>query len=159
VFGGFARIMCESDAALFGVTVDNGRAYGEFGEDASIVDRAWTLLLERYELFMRYQGVGLLGHVVSDKTGGADMQHVHTLVSNSRRGRNPVSGIRTPRVISIEFVDSLDSLLVQAADVAAYIISRHLNGDARFGWMAARLLEKMWVSADGRQRGWKSLWG
>jgi len=56
-------------------------------------------------------------------------------------------------------VDSSGSLLVQAADIVAYIISCHLNGDARFGEMAARLLEKMWVSADGRQRGWKPFWG
>jgi len=98
VFGGFTRIMCESDVALFGVAIDNGRAYSEFGADVGITDRAWTLLLERYELFMRYQGGGFLGHVVSDKTGGADMQHIGTLVSDSGRGRNPVSGIRTPHV-------------------------------------------------------------
>jgi len=100
VFGGFAKIMCESGVDLFGVAIDNRRAYGEFWENAGIIGAVWTFFLERFELFMRDRGKGALGHVIADKTGGAEMQHVHTLVSNSRRGRNPVSGIRTPHVVS-----------------------------------------------------------
>jgi len=83
------------------------------------------------------------------------MQQIHALVSGSMRRRNPMSGVRTNLVAGIEFVDSMESLLVQAADIAAYILSRHANGDERFGWMARLLLGRMWVSADGRQRGWK----
>lgn len=159
VFGAIARIICESDATLFGVAVDNRRAYGEFGPNANVMDAAWTLVLERFELFVRDLGTGGLGHVIADRTGAADMRRIRALVSSSARRHNPISGVRTSRIAGIEFVDSLESLLVQAADIAAYIISRHINGDRRFAGMAGRLLGRMWVSEDGRQRGWKAVWG
>jgi len=157
VFRAFVRLICESDVALFGVAIGNREVYGEFGLDANIMDRAWTFLLERFELFLRYQGADSTGHVVSDKTGGADMQHIHALVSSSVRLRNPISGVRTSRIAGVEFVDSFDSLMVQVADVIAYVISRYINGDEGFGEMARLLLAKMWVSGDGRQRGWKAV--
>jgi len=73
------------------------------------------------------------------------------------RLRNPISGVRTSRVAGIEFVDSMDSSQVQAADMAAFILSRHANGDGRFGGMARRLRESMWVSEDGEWHGWKEI--
>ncbi|MDD9825517.1 MAG: DUF3800 domain-containing protein [Thaumarchaeota archaeon] len=157
VFGAFVRLICESDAVLFGVAIGNERAYREFGSNANVMDMAWTLLLERFELFLRDQGKGRLGCVISDKTGGADMQQIHALVSGSMRLRNPISGVRALHVAGIEFVDSFESLLVQVADVIAYIISRYINGDESFGEMARRLLDKMWVSGGGRHRGWKTV--
>lgn len=92
---------------------------------------------------------------MSDKAGGADMQRIHALVSDSARGRNPMVGMRTPHVTGIEFVDSLGSPLVQAADAMAYIISRDINGDGRYGEIARRLRDRAWVSADGEWSGWK----
>jgi len=155
MFGAIASVICDSGVTLFGVMADNKRIYGQRGPSANIMDATWTLLLERYGLFVRLSGGDVAGHVVSDKAGGADMQQIHALVSGSMRRRNPMSGVRTNLVAGIEFVDSMESLLVQAADIAAYILSRHANGDERFGWMARLLLGRMWVSADGRQRGWK----
>ena len=73
------------------------------------------------------------------------------------RRHNPISGVRTFHVTGMEFVDSFESLLVQVTDVMAYIISRYINGDESFGEMTRRLLDKMWVSWDGRQRGWKTV--
>lgn len=157
VFGAITEAICESDVTLFGVMVNNRRIYGQFGASANIMDAAWTFLMERYELFMRHRGTGGLGHVVSDKAGGADMQQIHVLVSGSMHRRNPISGVRTSRVTGIEFVDSTESLLVQAADIIAYIISRHANGDERFAEMAKRLLGIMWVSGDGVWHGWKEI--
>jgi len=51
----------------------------------------------------------------------------------------------------------MDSSQVQAADMAAFILSRHANGDGRFGGMARRLRESMWVSEDGEWHGWKEI--
>jgi len=157
VFESAAWAICESGVTLFGVMADNRRIYARFGADANIMDAAWTFLLERFELFLRHQGAVGMGHVVSDKTGGADMQRIHALVSGSMRRRNPISGVRTSRVAGIEFVDSMDSPPVQASDMAAYILSRHANGDGRFGGMARLLMGSMWVSEDGRQHGWKEI--
>lgn len=157
VFDAATRAICESGVTLLVVTVDNRRAHAEFGPDANIAGRAWTLLLERCELCLREQGAGALGRMVSDRTGEADMQHIRALVFDSVRRRNPASGVRTSRITGIEFVDSLDSPLVQAADSMAYIISRDINGDGRLGGMAERLRERTWVSADGVRRGWKRI--
>lgn len=147
MFDATARAICESGAALFGVTVDNRGAHGERGPGPGALDRAWTFLLGRFELFVREQGPGRAGHVVSDRTGREDMRRIRALVSASVRRRNPMSGVRTSRVTEVEFVDSLASPLVQAAGIIAYIISRHINGDERFGEMASRLLEMMWPAA------------
>ena len=157
VFESATRAICESGVTLFGVMADNRRIYARFGADANIIGRSWTLVLERYELYVRHSGQGIPGYVVSDKAGGVDMRRIHALVSSSVRLRNPISGVRTSRVAGIEFVDSLDSPQVQAADMAAYILSRHANGYDGFGGMARRLQESMWVSEDGRQHGWKEI--
>ncbi len=156
-FGAATRAICESGVTLLVVVVDNRRAYAEFGPGANISGTAWTLFLERCELCLRERGKGVLGHVVSDRSGGADMRQTRALVFDSMRRRNPASGVRTSRIAGIEFVDSLDSPLVQAADIMAYIISRDINGDGRFGEMAGSLRERTWVSADGVRRGWKSI--
>lgn len=153
VFGAITEAICESGVTLFGIMVDNKRAREKSVEGAGAIDTAWTFLLERYEIFMRRRGEDVTGHVVADKAWGADMQLIHTLVSSSSRLRNPMSGVRTSRVAGIKFVDSVESPLVQAADIVAYILSRHVNGDERFGRMARRLLERMWMS--GKWRGWK----
>ena len=157
IFDAMTRVICEFGVTLFGVMADNRRIYARFGADANIMDATWTFLLERFELFLRHQGAVGMGHVVSDKTGGADMQRIHALVSGSMRRRNPISGVHTSRVAGIEFVDSMDSPPVQAADMAAYILSRHANGYEGFGEMARLLQESMWVSEDGEWHGWKEI--
>lgn len=157
VFDAATRVICESGVTLFVVTVDNRRAYTEFGPGANIAGKAWTLLLERCEMYMRHQKEDIMGYMISDRTGGADMRQTRALVFDSVRRRNPLSGVRTSRIAGIEFVDSLDSPTVQAVDMAAYIISRDLNGDGRLGGMAERLRERTWVSADGVWRGWKMI--
>lgn len=157
MFGSIARVICESGVTLFGVMASNKRIYEQYGTNANIMDATWTLVLERHGLFVRSLGTGIPGYVVSDKAGGADMQQIHALVDSSVRLRNPISGVRTSRVAGIEFVDSMDSPLVQAADIAAYILSRNANGDERFGRMARLLLGSMWTGRDGRQRGWKGI--
>jgi len=155
VFGATARAICESGVTLFGVAIDNRRAFAEFGPSADIVGMAWTFLLERFELFVRSLGSGISGHVVADMSGGADMRRIRALVSSSARLRNPISGVRTSHVTGIEFVDSLDSPLVQAADTMAYTISRDINGDGRYSGIAGSLRGRMWASEDGEWSGWK----
>ena len=157
VFESATRAICESGVTLFGVMADNRRIYARFGADANIIGRSWTLVLERYELYVRHSGQGIPGYVVSDKAGWVDMRRIHELVSGSMRRRNPISGVRTSRVAGIEFVDSMDSPQVQAADMAAYILSRHANGYEGFGEMARLLQESMWVSEDGEWHGWKEI--
>jgi len=157
VFGAATRAICESGVTLLVIAVDNRRAHAEFGPGANISGRAWTLFLERCEMCMRYQGADAMGHVISDRVGSVDMRQTHALVFDSTRRRNPISGVRTSRIDGIEFVDSLDSPMVQAADIMAYIISRDINGDGRFGGMAGSLRERTWASTDGAWLGWKEI--
>jgi len=156
-FGAITRVICESGVVLFGVSIDNRKAFEKFGPGADIVGMAWTLMLERFEVFVRCRGTGCVGHVVSDMAGEADMRRIRALVSDSARGRNPMAGVRTPHVAGVEFVDSLDSPLVQAADTMAYTISRDINGDGRYGEMAGRLRDRMWADASGEWSGWKAV--
>jgi len=142
---------------LLVVAVDNKRAYEKLGPGANISGMARTLFLERCEMYMRYRGAGVMGRVISDRAGSVDMRQTRALVFDSMRRRNPASGVRTSRIAGIEFVDSLDSLMVQAADIMAYIISRDINGDGRFGGMAGSLRERTWVSADGVWLGWREI--
>ena len=50
------------------------------------------------------------------------------------------------------FVDSLSEPLVQAADIAAYIMHKHCHGDALFGSLFDALVPSMW-RRDGKLEG------
>ena len=53
---------------------------------------------------------------------------------------------RNPALVStdVRFVDSAGEQLVQAADMAAYIIHKHSRGDGLFGGLFDALVPCMW---------------
>jgi len=142
--------ICESDVTLFGVALTNKTAPDDEKDEAHY---ALTFILERYGLFLCSMGHGAVGRVVSDMMRRGASKKANRIFASTIRGHNPLSHTQTRRITSIEYVDSASSPATQMADVIAYVIRKHVEGDGRFATMFAKLMNKMWRG--GEWHGWK----
>lgn len=142
--------ICESDVTLFGVALTNKTISGDETDKARY---ALTFILERYELFLRSIDPEAVGRVVSDMMRRGTSKKTSSTFASTIRGHNSLSHIQARRITRIEYVDSASSPATQLADVIAYVIRKHMEGDRRFASMLAKLMNKMW--RDGEWHGWR----
>ena len=104
---------------------------------------SWRLLVERFEAYLEERGGGDLGVVVSDASNPTIEAEIEGALQEfearaGRRGRHSLV------LGSVIFKDSRREPLIQAADVAAYIIQRRCGGDESFEEWFDALCQSMW---------------
>lgn len=139
-------IVCGCDIVVFNVVVMGARMHGKRITDDRITEHA-TLLVERLEGFAAEQGGETTPRVVSDNVVERNrLAMKRALMRRATTRSAPFQGTR--RVTEITFVDSLSSALVQVADAIAYIINRHMGGDAMFDELFWLVERKVWHHGD-----------
>lgn len=126
-------IVCGCDVVPLGAAVSNKKMRKGGSSAARITEHAMVLPVELLERLAQGMGDGTALKVVSDTTHKKYRLAMERALSQRVTGRVrlPPGGER--RVTRIEFVGSRSSALVQVADAIAYIIHRHVRGDAMFG--------------------------
>lgn len=155
VLDAVVNLVCRSEVMLLGVAVVNEliRRY-DVGDG---VYHALTFILERFELLLRTRGGGETGHMVSDMMRLGTRIKADRVFAATARGLNRLSDIRMERIAGMVYISSLSSPLTQLADVIAYVIRRHMEGDERFAGMFAKLASRMWD--ENQWHGWMVITG
>ncbi len=97
-----------------------------------------TTLFERLEKLVYTQPIDSI-HIVSDFVPPNDQKTIATAFDNFKHTSGIIPKIQTSRVTGIDYVNSRDDVLIQAADIIAYVINRYRNGDNNFANMSAKL--------------------
>ena len=97
-----------------------------------------TILFERLEQFVYTTPIDTF-HIVSDSMPPNDQKTIAIAFDNFRHASGVISTIQTSRVTGIDYVDSRDDVLIQVADIIAYVVNRYRNGDNNFANMFAKL--------------------
>lgn len=147
--------VCRSDVTLFGVAVVNELIRRNDNGDG--VHHALTFVLERFELFLRTRGGEETGQIVSDMMRLGTRKNADRVFTATKHGHNRLSDIRIESIAGMKYVSSRSSPLTQVADVIAYVIKRHVEGDERFEEMFARLASRVWV--ENQWHGWEVIPG
>lgn len=150
----FVNTVCRSNVTLLGVAVVN-ELIRRNGGDA--MHHALTFILERFELFLSTRGKGEIGHIISDMMRLGTRKKADSVFADTASGHNRLSDIRIEGIAGMRYVSSLSSPLTQLADVIAYVIKRHMEGDERFAGMFAKLESRMWV--ENQWHGWEIISG
>lgn len=149
VFARTAKAIRESGAVLVGVIIRKDRLPSGQRDPLKL---SWRLLVERFEQYLADHGGGERGNIIADASGHGtegkilrQMRHMSIGI-----GRHRVRPVLVSK--DVIFVDSLSEPLVQAADIAAYIMHKHCHGDALFGSLFDALVPSMW-RRDGKLEG------
>ena len=152
--GAFSRTVgaiAGSGASLVSVVVWKNLLHGGFG-GPRIRALAWRLLAERFEAYLAYRGGRDLGLIISDSSGGANEAGIRDALAAVSAGIGRRGRYRSRVMEDVIFKDSRRDLLIQGADVAAYVIRKHCYGDPLFASWHAGLEACMW-SIGGRVNG------
>jgi len=150
-FEAFVDTICESDVVLLGASIVNELVHRN-DKDAS-TRYTLTFILERFELLLRSHDPETNGRIVSDMMRHGTSDKINRVFASMAHGHNTISDMKTGRITGIQYVSSLSNPMVQLADVIAYVIGKHVEGDARFAAMFEKLMAKMWRG--GEWHGWK----
>ena len=93
-----------------------------------------------------------LGLIISDSSGGANEAGIRDALAAVSAGIGRRGRYRSRVMEDVIFKDSRRDLLIQGADVAAYVIRKHCYGDPLFASWHAGLEACMW-SIGGRVNG------
>lgn len=112
---------------------------------------SWRLIVERFEQYLADRG-GDCGSIIADASGRGTEAKIRSLLQDVYvwQGRRRIHPVLTST--DVRFVDSLDEPLVQAADVAAYIVQKHCRGDDSFRGLFDALVTRVW-QCDGKADG------
>jgi len=140
-------IVCDSDVALFGISITRSGTVKRNTTDARLAERTTKLLVERLGWLAEAQGTVTTLRIISDNVPeGHRLAMERAMCRQAARPRLPYGRERT--VIKIEFVDSRSSATIQAVDSIAYAINRCLGGDAAFGGLFDDIRRKARTDGD-----------
>jgi len=140
-------IVCDSDAALFGISVVRPGAHKKNATDARLAERATALLAERLGWFANAQGGKMTFRMVSDNVREKRRLAMTKALERRAAGSPPPRGRARP-VTRIEFVDSRSRAAIQAVDAVAFAINRCVAGDEEFDDMFEDIKSRAWSQGD-----------
>jgi len=149
--GAIVSAVCDYDVTVFAVVVKKDAVRRVRGKGSMVVEYAMTFLLERLELFLRARG-GKMALVVLDNMRAGDRLEVEKTFGSLAGGHSALSCAKIEHISGMEFVDSMSSNCIQAVDVIAYVLGRHMRGDEDFGGVFSQIEGKIW-----REGGWYGL--
>ena len=143
VFNSAINTVCEFDLTVFGIFVPNKQTSKKYKD--KVLELTTTILFEQLEQFAQTKPVGAI-RIVSDSVLPNNQQTITTSFNNSRQGNNTISKIKTSHLTEIDYIDSKNSVLIQTADLLAYVINRYRNGDDRFEKMFTKLSQSVMIT-------------
>ncbi len=149
IFDAVVDLVCELDISILGTLIANTQLSKKYHQNKTL-EYAITVLFGRLEQFVHTRPIDTI-HLVSDRVLPYEKKIITTAFNNSRRGNSSLSATQTSHVTGIEYVDSQDNVLIQAADIVAYVINRYRNGDENFANMFAKLTEPVKTHDGGVQ--------
>ena len=149
IFHAIVDIVCAHDITILGTLIANKKLSKKYDQDKSLA-YATTILFERLEQFVHTKPIDAI-RIVSDCVLPNDQKTITTTFNNSKQGSNSISEIKTSHITGIEYVDSQSNVLIQTADIIAYVINRYRNGDKNFESVFAKLTESGKTYGGGTQ--------
>ena len=135
------RAIKESGATLVSVIISKNRLpSGQY----KLLNLSWKLITERFEHYMACHGDGDHGEIIADASSRGTEDKIRNLLRKVSVGIGRHQ--RNPALVStdVRFVNSASDSLVQAVDMAAYIIHKHCRGDVLFKGLFDDLVPCMW---------------
>jgi len=151
ILGATVDTICDHDVTIFAVVAKKDYLRRTHGNDSKIVGYATTFLLEYLERFLRVHDRKEKVRAVSDSVRAGDRHETEKALADLIRGNNAQSHVKARRISGIELTDSLSSNNTQAADITAYVISRHMRGENALKPAFRRIEAKVWNG--GAKRG------
>lgn len=131
----------ESGAVLVSVIIWKNRMPSE---RHNLLRLAWRLITDRFGQYLADRGGGEAGQIIADASSRGTEAKIRDVV---REMSERMSLYRHRPVLvlgDVRFVDSASEPLVQAADMAAYIMHKHCRKDALIGGCFDALVPCMW---------------
>ena len=141
VFTRTVKAIEESEAVLVTVIMSKNRIpYGRH----NLFSLSWKLLTERFEHYLARRGGGDRGEIVADTSSRGTEAKIRSLLQGMSVGMGRHQ--HNPSLVStdVRFVNSASDSLVQAVDMAAYIIHKYYRGDVLFKGLFDDLVPCMW---------------
>lgn len=149
VFARIVKALEESESVLVGAIIWKDRLPP--GQH-NLLKISWRLIIERFEQYLADQGCGECGSIIADASGRSTEAKIRSLLQDVYVWQRKRRGHPVLASTDIVFVDSLDEPLVQAADMAAYIMHKHCRGDDSFKRLFDALVTRIW-QCDGKVEG------
>lgn len=146
IFTRITDLACELDITIVGVVMLKDKMVGMYSSP-EVVDYSWTFIVERFEHFLVQKPAetnnGLLFIDAIQKI--PELEITRAIRKTVKKGSNWHD---IDHVIEYPiFVESHAHNLVQLADMIAYVMSKHYNGETKFEKLFERLKSKMYRSA------------
>lgn len=136
IFSGMIDVVASSQLGLIPVAVDRLR-HGRQGTGRWPLAAAWYAMFRRFERMLDRPG-GEYGLILADAGRAGDEKAARAIVekmTSTRMERSPNSAGVLNGVI---YRDSRLDIMIQLADMVAYVVHKHHREDARFqGWFEA----------------------
>lgn len=149
VFARSVEAIEESGAVVVSVIIQKDRLTSR---RHNLLTISWRLITERFERYLADCGDGERGGIIADASGRGTEAKIRGLMHDMYVGIGRHRGRPVHVSKDVRFVDSLSEPLVQAADMAAYIMHKHYAGNALFGGLFDALMPCMW-QRDGSLEG------
>ena len=149
VFARTVEAIEESGAVLTSVIIDKNRLPS--GRH-NLLKLSWRMITESFEEYLAYRGDGEHGNIVADASRRGTEAKIGRLLQDMHVGTGRPRGPLVLVSKDMRLVNSLSEPLVQAADMAAYIMHKHYAGNALFGGQFDALMPCMW-QRDGNLEG------
>ena len=150
IFEQAASTIRRSDVALLVVAVFKDRIRSRRFA-SKLTESVWTFVAERFEHFLkRVPGGADMGMIFMDSSDKTSESEIGNTLKRTIRNGTP--RLQIERIMQEPvFVRSDEHLIVQLADMAAYVVNRHHKGDSRFdGWFETIMAKA--YSPSGRVR-------
>lgn len=141
VFARSVRAIQESKAVLVSVIIRKDRLTSGHRD---LLKLSWMMITERFEQYLANHGDGEHGVIIADASGRGTESKIANLMLDMSIGMGRRRGRPTLVSTDVDFVNSLDEPLVQAADMAAYITHKSYRGYALFKGLFDALVPCMW---------------
>lgn len=131
----------ESGAVLVCVIISKNRIpHGRH----DLLNLSWKLITERFEHYLACRAGGDRGGIIADASSRGTENKIKNLLRQMSVGMGRHQRSLALVSTDVRFVDSASEQLVQAVDIAAYIIRKHCLGDDLFNDLFDALVQCMW---------------
>lgn len=141
VFARTVQAIKESEVVLVNTIIRKDRLPPS---QRDLLKLSWMMITEHFEQYLAYRGDGEHGMIIADASGRGTEVKIKNLLTNMPIGMGCRWGRRDLVSKDVNFVNSLDEPLVQAADMAAYITHKSCGGNALFKGLFVALVPCMW---------------
>lgn len=133
IFSSMVDVIARSRLDIIPVAVDRVK-YGQQGTGRSPLGIGWSAMFRRFERVLDLPG-GEYGLILADAGRAGDERAARAIVEKMARARMEQSPNCAGILDGVIYRDSRLDIMVQLADIVAYILHRHYRKDVHFqGW-------------------------